>query len=557
MSFSQVAILIVVAGVFGIIAKLFRQPLIVGYIFGGIFASWFGIVEDNASLNFLGQIGVTLLLFLLGLEMRLSEVRAIGKAAVLTGIGQIVFTSIAGLLLLVGIGMSFVPALYIAVALCFSSTIIMVKLLSEKKELGSLYGRISVGFLLIQDVVAILILIFLSGVTQGPVTALTFITPILKTLFVVVLTWILSLKILPFIFDRLVGNSTELLFISSVAWALGFSYFVAEPLGLSLEIGGFLAGVALSSMPEHLQIAARTKPLKDFFLTIFFLYLGSKLAVGGEILNLVGPAVILSLFVLIGNPLIVAMILGYLGYKKRTSFLSGLTVAQTSEFSLILMTVGEKIGHLDSNHVSLVVLVGIITMTVSTYLIQGSERVFEKLKKHLQFLERKNAQEKAINKVYEKSGHVVLVGCDRTGRQLVSYFKGKNIDFLVVDFNPAVIEKLVADNVDVVFGDITDTEILEASGLSRSRMVISTISNKNDNLKVLAFIKTLDSAPASIFTSTSKQEALDLYEKGASYLIVPEVLAGEHIKHLLGSYGFGGGKLKDAGQNHFNRLIMV
>jgi Kef-type K+ transport system membrane component KefB len=557
MDFAQVSVLFVVATFFGVAAKLLKQPLLVGYILAGIAASSLGVVKDGESLNVLGQIGVAFLLFLLGLEMRLGDVSKIGKTAIYTGAGQIIFTSIVGFLILIMMGVSAVPALYIAVALCFSSTIIMVKLLGEKKDLGSLYGKISIGFLLFQDIVAILILIFLSGLSgNGSASVFSFVLLLLKTLLLILFTWVLSKKVLPFIFEKVVSSSMELLFISSISWALGYSSFVAGPLGLSVEIGGFLAGIALSNLPEHLQIASRARPLRDFFLTLFFLYLGSKLAVSGDFGYLVIPALILSVFVLVGNPLIVAGILGYLGHKKRTSFLAGLTVAQISEFSLVLMTLGERLGHVEERHVSLVILVGIVTMTASTYLIMGSERIFEKIKNRLNFLERKNVKEKAMNKTTERKDHIVLVGCDRTGRQLVEYLEAEKYNYLVVDFNPDVVGELTAKNIEVIFGDITDLDVLESAGVTNARAVISTIGT-NDNHIILDYISSIPNKPQTIFTSASSGDAIELYEKGASFVVVPETVAGEYIKHLISVYGFDEDRIRKSGRNQFNKLISL
>lgn len=319
MEFSQIAILLVVAAVAGVIARYLKQPLLIGYLFAGFILAFLGVVTDIEVFSGLGQIGVALLLFLVGLEMNIRELPSIGKVALLTGLGQIIFTSGIGFLISRLLGFTILPSMYIAVALTFSSTIIMVKLLSEKNDLASLYGRIAIGFLLVQDFVAVLILMFLAGLGRGDVALGGYLFTFGKALVLFALVWILSKKVLPQIFERLIANSTELLFIGSIAWALGVASFVAGPLGFTLEIGGFLAGLALSNMPEHLQIASRTRPLRDFFLTIFFLLLGTRLLVGnlGEV---AAPSLVFSLFVLVGNPVIILIILGLMGYKRRTSF---------------------------------------------------------------------------------------------------------------------------------------------------------------------------------------------------------------------------------------------
>lgn len=555
MDFSQIAILLVTASVFGIIARLFKQPLLVGYLFAGLALKLTGLIHNFETVEGLGQIGVTLLLFLLGLEMNLKELPSVGKVALFTGLGQIFFTSLIGFGMALLFGFTTIASLYIAVALTFSSTIIMVKLLSERKDLSSLHGRIAIGFLLVQDFVAIVILMFLSGLGAGGTSVAQYGFIALKALALFILVWALSKKVLPTFFEKIIAPSNELLFIVSISWALGVAWFVTGPMGFTLEIGGFLAGLALSNLPEHLEIASRTRPVRDFFLTIFFLLLGTQLAVTQNIAPLILPAIVFSLFVLIGNPIIVMAILGFMGYKRRTSFLAGLTVAQISEFSFILMAMGASLAQVDNSHVALVILVGVITMTTSTYLILNADAVFMRIKGKLGIFERAKTHEKAILQTVTKDDHIVLVGCDRTGRSLVSYFSRNNKPFVVVDFNPSVFAKLTADNHSVVFGDINDPEILEAAGVAHARLVISTTSNLDSNLILLDYVRSTKSHTNTVFTAATKTDALRLYERGATYVVVPDVIAGDHIRQLLKIYGTRGSKLPKVGKTHFERLI--
>ncbi|MGD8743986.1 MAG: cation:proton antiporter [Candidatus Woesebacteria bacterium] len=555
MDFSQLAVLLAAAGGFGIVAKLFKQPLLIGYLFAGLALALSGLVGESSALDELGKVGVTLLLFLLGLEMNLEDFLETGKVALLTGMGQIVFTSGVGFLIAKLMGFGLLPSVYIAVALTFSSTIIMVKLLSEKKDLNSLYGRIAVGFLLVQDLVAVLILMFLSTLGSEALGMGGYLLVFLKAALLISSVWYLSKKILPAMFERVVTSSNELLFIVSIAWALGVSAIVAEGLGFTLEVGGFLAGLALSNLGEHLQIAARTRPLRDFFLTIFFLLLGTKLAVGAQIFNILPQAIIFSVFVLVGNPIIVMIIMGALGYRKRTSFLAGLTVAQISEFSLILVAMGLSLGHLSETAVSLVVLVGIVTMTISTYLITGADRVYYTLKDYLSVFERTGLKEKALIKKHDIYDHTVLVGCDRTGRILLGGFKSGRDAYVVVDFNPAVFKNLTADNIPIIFGDINDLDVLEAANVDKANMVISTVSNLSDDLVLMENIKSLTRKPLTIFTASTRHDASRLYEAGADYVVVPEIVAGEHIDHLLKVYRKRRSRIKKMGKSHFKRLL--
>lgn len=554
MDFRYISALLVIAAVFGVLAKSVKQPILIGYLFAGALASYFGFFSSG-EFEALGKIGVALLLFLVGLEMNLSEIPTIGKVALITGLGQITFTSLFGFLISTLLGYSLISSLYIAVALTFSSTIIIVKLLSEKKDLNSLYGKISVGFLLVQDLVAVLILMFLAGFRSGNVGVVSILFLIIKAVGLFTLTWYLSKKILPFFFQKIVGHSSELLFVVSIAWALGISALVGGPLGFSFEIGGFLAGLALSNVSEHLGVASKTRPLRDFFLTIFFLTLGSQLIVDNLGAVLV-PAIIFSTFVLIGNPIIVMSILGKLGYKKRTSFLASVTVAQISEFSFILMAMGLSLGHLVGSEVTTIVMVGAITMTVSTYLILGAEKIYSKIKSWLSVFEKQTTNELVVLDMDEElENHIVLIGCDRTGQRLLPFFKNRGHQLVVVDYNPDVFKKLSTDKIKAVLGDATDEEILELLNLGKASMVICTASTLSENISLLENIKSYKKPPTFIGNAQTREDAIKLYEKGANFVLVPEVLAGEFLRHVFLSHGIAHERFKKMGKSHFNRLV--
>ncbi len=554
MEFSQLAVLLGVAAVFGVIAKKLKQPLLIGYLFAGFFLMLFGVIKDKSLIDNLGKIGITLLLFLVGLEMDLSELPTVGKTALLTGLIQIVFTFSSGFVLGMILGLSVIPAIYLGIAVSFSSTIIIVKLLSEKNALGSLYGKISVGFLLVQDLVAIIILMVLSGFTIGDASIGKMVWMMVKGFLLLMFTFFLSKKVLPYIFSKHVDVSSELIFIVSIAWAIGVAAIVAGPLGFTLEIGGFIAGIALSNLPDHTQIASRTKPLRDFFLTLFFLSLGTSLVIS-NFGSIIFPSIAFSLLVLIGNPLIVMAVMGFLRFKKRTSFLASVTVAQISEFSLVVVAMGKTLGQVDDSVVAISVMVAAITMTVSTYLILQAENIYPKLKSYLGIFERKITSEIPVTELADLKDHIILVGCYRTGRTLLPLLKSIKLPFVIVDFNPNVYKKLVAENYDVVFGDIADTEIMSVVKLDDARAVISTINNLQDNYKIIERLKS--KKVQTIFTANTRNDALRLYEKGASYVIVPEIVAGEHIKHMIRTYGVGTEKLDTIGKKHFNRLIFT
>ncbi len=553
MDFTQIALLLVVAALFGVAVKYLKQPPFIGYLFAGATLAYLGLIHNLTAVDSLAKVGITLLLFLVGLEMDLKELPTIGKTSILVGLGQIFVTFVLGFLLSMILGLSSITSFYIAIALTFSSTIVVVKLLSERRDLNSLYGKITVGILLIQDLVAILVLVFLSGLGGG-VDPLKIVLTFVKVIVLFILVWISSKKILPLIFGKFVAGSPEMLFVGSIAWALGFAALASGPLGLTPEIGGFLAGLSLSNLPEHFGISSKTKPLRDFFLTIFFLTLGMQIVIG-NISHIILPAIIFSLFVLIIHTLVTILLMGILRYKKRTSFLTAVSLAQISEFSFIIMAAGLRLGVVNVNLVSIIVLVGVITMTASSYLISSGGIIYTKVKDYLKIFERKDFREEILLGENDFDNHVILIGCGRIGKTLLSFFKKSQTSLLVIDYNPKVFARLTSDKIPSLLGDIEDLEVLELAKIEKSRIVISTIANLNDDLALLAHIKSLRSRPMVIVKAASREEAVKLYESGATYVLLPEVVAGEYLRHIFSSHGLGESRLTKMGKNHFSRLI--
>lgn len=533
--FFEITIIICVAAVMAIVFRFFKQPSILAYILTGIILGPIGIVKLDSGdvMHSLGQIGITLLLFMLGMEIRLSKIQSVGKTALITGVGQILFTTAIGFLICVALGFSAVASLYIAIALTFSSTIIIIKLLSDKKDLNSLYGKIAVGVLLVQDFVAIIILIFLSGFQNGSesVSVLSIGILLLKT--VVIFCWILlfSNTLLPKIINK-IARSSEILFLFSIAWAFSIAALVSSPfVGLSIEIGGFLAGFALGNSSENFQIVAKVKPVRDFFVTIFFVTLGMSL-VFNNIGSIWVPAVILATYVLVGNPIILMSILGFLGYRKRTSFLVGLTVSQISEFSMIIVFMGNKLNHISSDVVSLVTFAGTITFVISTYMIQNGNLLYRKLSPFLSIFERKNKHEQTI-KMENLIDHVILVGANRMGEPILEALLKMEHKVIVVDFDPDVIARLEEKKVNCLYGDIADFEIQEKINIGKARLIISTVPDVEDNLLLLESLTKLNKKALVVVYALEKEYAVALYKAGADYVVLPHLAGGRHLAKML------------------------
>jgi len=536
--FTEIALALVVAAIFGFLAHILKQPAIIGFIAAGVVVGFFGL--ENLSkpeiIESLSSVGIALLLFIVGLEMRFNELKHVGLPALLTGIGQIIFTAGAGFGILTLLGVPLTQAIYIAIALTFSSTIIIVKLLSEKGDLQSLYGRIVVGFLLVQDFVAILILIFLSGIQSGGDPLASFSLVALKGLIMVIATVLIS-KVFPKIL-HLIGTSQEMLFLFSLAWSLGIAAAAASPaIGLSIEIGGFLAGLSLASSSEHFQISSKLRPIRDFFIIIFFIGLGLKMVEGIGSVD-VSKAAILSLFVLIGNPAIVFIIMGVLGYRARTSFLSSLAVAQISEFSLIVIAMGYRLGHVGDSEVALVTLIGIFTIFCSSYLIIYSEKIYEFFKPFLSLFSFRKIKKKEEEINDEYKDHIILIGAHRLGQNIISSLKEGNKKFVIIDFDPEVTKRLSDEGLAVIYGDASDEEIREVSGFSKAKAIVAAIPNFNDNAVILKEAKSLNPKVRVINTANDEWHAEKLYDMGSDYVILPHYIGGDHLGNILKNRGW-------------------
>ncbi|MEX2012786.1 MAG: cation:proton antiporter family protein [Candidatus Levyibacteriota bacterium] len=535
--FLDITVIICLAAFLSLVFRFLKQPPILAYILAGIILGPLGIFHlqggGDEALRSLSEIGITLLLFMLGLELRFSELKSVGKVSLIVGLGQVIFTSAVGYFICIALGFSQITSFYLGIALAFSSTIIIVKLLSDKRDLNSLYGKISVGFLLIQDFVAIVALILLSGLTTGDaISPMSFALVIIKAVALFSIVVFAGRHLIPAIVN-VIAHNHEILFLFSIAWAFGISALVSSPLvGFSIEIGGFLAGLALANSFESSQIAARIRPLRDFFIVIFFVMLGMSMLITG-FLSILIPGLILSAFILIGNPLIVMIIMGILGYRKRTGFLTGLTVAQISEFSLIVLYMGNRIGHVSDQVVALVTFVGAVTFVASTYMIINGNYLYKIFSSYLSIFERSKLKEKNID-IEPFENHVVLIGARRVGERILEALtRDKDKKIVVVDFDPGIVEDLQRSNVVTFYGDIADPEIQELAGITRASLIISTVSDIEDNIILLRAIKNLKKKPKIFLLALEKHEAKELYKEGADYVVLPHIAGGHHIAKIL------------------------
>jgi Kef-type K+ transport system membrane component KefB/Trk K+ transport system NAD-binding subunit len=527
--FTQISLIILIVLGVSFIMRLLKQPLIIGYIISGVIAGPFflGILPELEAVKIFADFGIAFLLFIVGLHLSPKVIKEVGRISLITGIGQIAFTVVIGYFLASILGFSQLTALYIAIALAFSSTIIIMKHLSDKGDLDSLYGKISIGFLLVQDLVAILLLIIISSLSSGGDVVSHIGLTMLKGLLIIAVLAPFSIFILPK-FQDFFGKSQEFLFVFSIAWGLGIaSLFVFA--GLSIEVGALIAGVLLSVSPYNYEISSKLKSLRDFFIISFFLLLGAQMAIG-NIGPYILPAVILSLFVLIGNPLIVMTLMGIEGYTKKTGFLAGLTVAQISEFSLILIALGVKVGHLSSEILSFVTLIGLTTIAGSTYMIIFSHKVYAKISKHLKVFERKGVKEK---RSVSRDLDAVLFGYNRIGFGILSSLKRIKRKYLVVDFNPTVISDLKKMRIPCLYGDVDDEALLRDLPLQDLEIAISTVPEFETNALLVETIKSANKKTIVVLRAHSIDDAMGLYKLGADYVLTPHFLGGEYLSNMI------------------------
>lgn len=486
--FSSIALVLASAAVVAFLAHRARQPLIVAFIAVGILVgpSVFGWVNQSEPLELFAEIGIAVLLFLVGLKLDLGLVRSIGRVALLTGLGQIGFTASIGFMLALVLGMTGTVAMYVAIALTFSSTIIIVKLLSDKRELDKLHGRIALGCLIVQDIVVVLVMITVSSLSSdgGSSLGMQLVRMLGISVGLLVGMWILMRYLLPRVM-KMVASSQELLIVSAMAWAVSMAA-LSDWLGFSVEVGAFLAGFAIASTPYRESVAASLSGLRDFLLLFFFIQLGAQLdfsAIGSQI----PAAIVLSFFVIIGKPIIMLVIMGIMGYPRRVSFLAGVVVAQISEFSLILIALAKQLGHVDNDAVGLVTLVGLITIGISTYMINYSHRLFDLFKSRLGLFERSQLISGA-DPIIEEADFIVF-GYGRFGRHLVEHLACAGHSVMVVDWNPYARIHLddpsAFDRVRLIFGDADDPDFPGSLPLSGAQWIVSTI-NEVDTNRVLA-----------------------------------------------------------------------
>lgn len=527
--FAQLSLVIAVVAAVSIIMRILRQPLIVGYILTGILVgpSFLHLIHDTGTFEGFSKIGIALLLFIIGMGLNFDIIRKLGKTVIVVAALEIGVMLALGFILAKAMGMSSMDALFIGAALTFSSTIIIVKVLNDKREQTRLYGQICIGILLVEDIAATIALLVVDAGKSGGLDIGDIGMLALKGALLAGILALVSTKVLPRV-SKFIASSQELLFLFAIAWGFGIASIFSMA-GFSLEVGALFAGVSLAGLPYAQEIAARLKPLRDFFVVVFFIVLGEGLELhnlGSALL----PALAFSALVIVFKPLLVMIGLGSLGYTKRTSFKAGLPIAQISEFSLVLVVLAHQAGLVSAATSATVTLIAIITIAVTTYLMHFDDELYGKIEHSLRFFERRIIKEETKSSV---AYPIILFGYHKGGHEFTRVFRDMRKRFVVVDYNPEVIEELERRHIHFMYGDATDLELLRELNIHKAKLVVSVMTDFEVNLSLLKQV--VHENPHTIFIchADTFEEASELYQHGATYVMMPYLIGSERISNFL------------------------
>lgn len=544
--FGELSLVLVVVAVVAGLMRLLRQPLILGYILTGILVGPVALDLIHAKEAFEGfsEIGIALLLFIIGLGMNITVIRNLGKVTLLTAASILLSVGTLGFVASLALGFNATTSWIMGLALFFSSTIIILKVLSDKREVSRLHGQIAIGVIIVDDIVATLAMVVITAMSQGNMEFHELGWLALKAFGLGFLLFIAGAKIIPAL-SKQFAKSQEYLFLFAVAWGFGIASLF-DLAGFSHEVGALFAGVSLASLPYAVEMSTRLKPLRDFFVVLFFVFLGEQF-IFDDFGSVFVPAIILSLIVIIGKPLFVMASLGILRYTKLTSFKAGVHLSQISEFSIVLVVLAHQLKLVDGRATSIITLVALITIAVSSYLMKYDDLLYRKLKKLLSIFERKDTAERKQKQALYSS---ILFGYHHGGHEFLQLFRETKQRYLVVDYDPEIIEHLEARGVRHAYGDATDTEFLEEVNASRANFVASTILDKSVNRQLLSYLHRHNPNIVFVCHARTYEDALELYNEGASYVILPRFLGNEYITSHIKRHGMGAETFKHFRQKH-------
>jgi Kef-type K+ transport system membrane component KefB len=546
---SSIGICVSAAALLAVVGWRLRQPLILAYLLTGVVIGPHGLkwVPNQASISTVAEIGLILLLFVIGLEIDLKKLASAGAPVLLTGALQVPICIALGLGFFYAIGIRNGPhdysLIYLAACMSLSSTLVVVKLLYDKFELDTLPGRVTLGVLVIQDLWAVGMLAVQPNLTNPDLLPLAF--SLWKGALMVVGSLALSKYVLPFLF-RSVAKAPELVLVSGLAWCF-FLSGVASYIGLSPEMGALIAGISLSTFPYNLDVMAKAVSIRDFFVTLFFVALGMQIP--QPTWHVVGLALAASAFVMISR-LSVVPILYALGLGHRASLLPAINLAQVSEFSIVVASLGltQKIPQIPPDVVTVVIITFAVTAVLSTYMINASHRIQKLMSGWLKRAGIKDLDVAPTGEEVreERKETVVFLGFFRDASSVLHEFENDNEDadatdfiqkILVIDFNPTVMRELRHRKISCIYGDIAHADTLRHAAIENAELVISSITDDilrgTNNLRMLKNIRAACPKARVVLTTEHIPQALHFYEAGADFVYIPRLQSAPMLARTL------------------------
>jgi len=538
----DIALCIIAAWALGVLAQFLRQPIILAYLIGGfaLGPSGFGWVHDEESVATISELGLLFLLFMIGLEIDLKKIISAGSTILITAASQIVAGCLIGVGFFWALGFPLTggrwDALYLGLAAALSSTVIIVKLLYDKRELDTLTGRITLGLLVLQDLFVILFLAVQPSLNNLQVGSL--LISFVRVGILLAAALMVSRFVLPPLF-RSVARLPELVLVGAIAWCFLVAEFAAY-LQLSREMGALIAGVSLSTFPYALDVTAKVTSLRDFFVTLFFVGLGMTIPIPtGSLLFWAG---VFAVFVIVSRVILTFAPLYFLRQGLRASLLPAINLSQISEFSLVVLALGLDEKHVSEESKGLVSFAFVVLAALSTFAIVKSDglvRFFMPVLKRLGFRDL-DAEEKP-SEVDSHGARILLVGFFRTASSLLEELHRNNQPLLdqlaVIDFNPHVHATLKARGIKVLYGDISQPETLHHAGVAKADILVCTIPDSllkgTTNSRLVRHLRELNPTATIIAVADVLDDVAKLYAAGADYVSVARLGEARDLSEVL------------------------
>jgi Kef-type K+ transport system membrane component KefB len=539
---NDLAICIVAAWMIGLGAQIFKQPLILAYLAAGFIVGPFGskIVQSQESIEVISRLGLVLLLFMIGLEIDLKKILSAGRLIIVAANVQIFGCFLLGLAIFKLLGFSLgkggLDALYLAVGLSLSSTVIIVKVLHEKSELDTFSGRLTLGILVLQDLFAILFLAIQPNLQEASVAVIA--TSLGRVLVLVVVAFAVSRYALPPVF-KYVARSPEMVFVGSMAWCFLIAG-LAVGMHLSAEMGALVAGVAISTFPYSIDVASKVTTVRDFFVTLFFVALG--MAIPTPTWENLAWALGASVLVVVTRVITVFPVLHKTGQGLRASLIPAINLAQVSELSMVILTLGKGFQHVSPMAESIVAYTFVIMGVASTYAINLNDPIFRRIAPYLSKMGFRDLNEEtAFFRKPKNKPRIFLLGFAATASSLVEEITRNAAslvpDILVIDFNPAVNRELKRRGIAVVYGDITQKDTLVHMGVADAEIIVCSIPNSllkgMNNLRLLQLLRELNPTGCIIVHAEYLEDVPKLYAAGASYVSIPRLIEAKDLSSVI------------------------